>query len=141
MLNFNFLEKGLGIVSPLHFACDYPRKMFLLHSVDWPHSLPECLDILRYWTIHFLWWRILIRKWATKTQKLKQMLRKSPARFKNTDFSWSPLKVTKLSKCLYYFLFKFFLHYYKTDVSCDIGYSVNIYISKWCLLLVLNLTK
>ena len=30
-LNFAFfLEKGLGIVSPLHFVYDFPRKMFLM---------------------------------------------------------------------------------------------------------------
>ena len=29
MLNFNFSEKGLGIVSPSHFVHDFPRKMFL----------------------------------------------------------------------------------------------------------------
>ena len=48
MLNFNFLEKGLGIVSPLHFVYVFSRKMFLmlhyinslnfivmLHSIKW----------------------------------------------------------------------------------------------------------
>ena len=29
MLNFDFLEKGLGIVSPPHFVYDFSRKMFL----------------------------------------------------------------------------------------------------------------
>ena len=29
MLNFEFLEKGLGIVSPLHFMYDLSRKMFV----------------------------------------------------------------------------------------------------------------
>ena len=28
MLNFNFLEKGLGIVSPPYFVYDFSRKMF-----------------------------------------------------------------------------------------------------------------
>ena len=33
--NIDFLEKGLGIVSPLHFACDFSRKMFLmLYSIN-----------------------------------------------------------------------------------------------------------
>ena len=27
MLNFYFLEKGLGIVSPPHFVCDFSRKV------------------------------------------------------------------------------------------------------------------
>ena len=35
MLNFNFSEKGLGLVSPQHFANDFLRKMFLmLHSIN-----------------------------------------------------------------------------------------------------------
>ena len=28
MLNFDFLEKSLGIVSPPHFVYDFSRKMF-----------------------------------------------------------------------------------------------------------------
>ena len=36
-LNFDFLEKGLAMVSPPHFVYDVPREMFLmLHSIDWP---------------------------------------------------------------------------------------------------------
>ena len=30
MLNFDFLNKGLGIVSPAHFVYDFSRKMFLM---------------------------------------------------------------------------------------------------------------
>ena len=38
MLNFDFLDKGLGIVSPAHFVYDFLIKMFLmLHSIDWPN--------------------------------------------------------------------------------------------------------
>ena len=34
MFNFDFLEKGLGIVSPPYFVYDFPRKMLLmLHSI------------------------------------------------------------------------------------------------------------
>ena len=48
--------------------------------------------------------KIFIRKWTSKTQKLFKMLKKSPgsnacaAIFRNVDFSWSSLKVSKLSK-------------------------------------------
>ena len=36
MLNFGFLEKGLGQVSPPHFLYDFSRKMFLmLYSIKW----------------------------------------------------------------------------------------------------------
>ena len=35
MFNFDFLEKGLGIVSPPHFVCDFSRKVFtMLYSVN-----------------------------------------------------------------------------------------------------------
>ena len=35
MLNFDFLEKGLGIVSSLNFVHEFPRKMFLmLYSIN-----------------------------------------------------------------------------------------------------------
>ena len=35
MINFDFLEKGLGIVSPPHFVYDFSRKMFLmLYSIN-----------------------------------------------------------------------------------------------------------
>ena len=37
MLNFVFLEKGLGIISPPHVANNFSRKMFLmLYSINWP---------------------------------------------------------------------------------------------------------
>ena len=35
MLKFEFLDKGLGIVSPPHFVHDFSRKTFLkLHSIN-----------------------------------------------------------------------------------------------------------
>ena len=50
MLNFDFLEKGLEIVSPSHFVYDFSRKMFLkLHLIVWPNFiawLPLLLRIL-----------------------------------------------------------------------------------------------
>ena len=30
MLNFDFLDKGLGIVPPAHFVYDFPTKIFLM---------------------------------------------------------------------------------------------------------------
>ena len=50
VLNFNFLGKGLGIVSPAHFLYDVSTKMFLtLCSIIWPNFislLPLLLEIL-----------------------------------------------------------------------------------------------
>ena len=40
MLNFDFLEKGLGIVSPAHFVYNFSRKMFLMScSINWPNLI------------------------------------------------------------------------------------------------------
>ena len=40
MLNFNFSEKSLGLISPPHFVYDFSRKLFLmLHSINWPNFI------------------------------------------------------------------------------------------------------
>ena len=50
MLNFDFLDKGLGIVSVAHFVYDVPTKLFLmLYSINLPNFiawLPIRLEIL-----------------------------------------------------------------------------------------------
>ena len=57
MLNFHFLEKGLGIVSPANFVYDFSTQMFfMLYSINWPKfiaRLPLLLEILgsRYMAI------------------------------------------------------------------------------------------
>ena len=53
MLNFDFLEKGLGIVSAPHFVYVFLRKMFLmLHSLLTDQILlSDCLYFLRSWVI------------------------------------------------------------------------------------------
>ena len=35
ILNFDFLKKGLGPVSPLHFVPDFSRKIFLSYYINW----------------------------------------------------------------------------------------------------------
>ena len=36
MLNFDFLEKGLGIVSPPHFVYGFSRRIFvILYAINW----------------------------------------------------------------------------------------------------------
>ena len=40
MLNFDFLEKGLEIISPPRFVHRFLRKMFLmLYSINWPNYI------------------------------------------------------------------------------------------------------
>ena len=55
MLNFNFLQKGLGIVSGNNFMYDFPKKKkkFFLCSILLTDqiALPDRIDLLRYWTI------------------------------------------------------------------------------------------
>ena len=41
MVNFDFLEKGLGIVSPPRFVSDFSREMFYILSDEIP--LQDCL--------------------------------------------------------------------------------------------------
>ena len=47
MLKFNFSEKGLGLVSPPHFAYDFSRKILLmLHSINGPNfNVSLCLHL------------------------------------------------------------------------------------------------
>ena len=52
MLHFDFLEKGLGIVSPSHFVYDFAKKYFPSYDLLTDQtSLPDCLYFLRYWSI------------------------------------------------------------------------------------------
>ena len=50
MLNFGFLDKGLGIISLAHFVYDFLTKLFLmLYSINWSNLivwLPLLLEIL-----------------------------------------------------------------------------------------------
>ena len=40
MINFEFLEKGLGIDYPSYFVYNFSRKMFLmLYSTNWPNFI------------------------------------------------------------------------------------------------------
>ena len=58
MLNFDFVEKGLGIVSAPHFVDAFSRKMFLmLCSINWPNFIvrfPLLLKILGNMYIAFI---------------------------------------------------------------------------------------
>ena len=50
MLNFNFSEKGKGLVSSPHFVYDFSRKIFVMLLTD-QISLSDCLYFSRYWEI------------------------------------------------------------------------------------------
>ena len=39
MLNFDFLERGLGIASPPRFVYDFSRKMFLMCYILLAHKI------------------------------------------------------------------------------------------------------
>ena len=55
MLNFDFLEKGLGIVSPSHFMYNFLRKMFPCYILLTDQiSLSDCFYFFRYWAIYAL---------------------------------------------------------------------------------------
>ena len=51
MLNFDFLDKCLGIVSPAHFVYDFLTKMCFSSYILLTDqiSLHGCLYFLRYW--------------------------------------------------------------------------------------------
>ena len=55
MLNFDFLEKSLGVVSPPHFLYDFKEKSFSCYILLTDQiSLPGCLYFVRYWVIYVL---------------------------------------------------------------------------------------
>ena len=47
MFNFDFLEKGLGIVSSPHFVYDFSRKIgLMLYYIKWPNFIIWLLLLL-----------------------------------------------------------------------------------------------
>ena len=52
MLNFDFLDKGLGIVSPAHFVNIFQQKCSSCYILITDLvSLPGCFYLLRYWAL------------------------------------------------------------------------------------------
>ena len=49
--NIDFSEKGMGIVSSSHFVCDFSKKKNYHVILTDLISLPDCLHLLRYWSI------------------------------------------------------------------------------------------
>ena len=73
MLNLDFSDKGLWIVSPAYFLYDFSTKMLLmLYSINWPISLPGCLYFLRYWAICVLRYFVnqVVRSWILKKRAI-----------------------------------------------------------------------
>ena len=55
MVNFNFPEKGLGLVSPPDFVHDFSRNMFRMYILLTDQILlSDSLYFLRYWAIWLL---------------------------------------------------------------------------------------
>ena len=52
MLNFNFPEKGLGLVSPPYFVSDFQEKYFSCYILLTDQMLlSDCLYLSRCWAI------------------------------------------------------------------------------------------
>ena len=52
MLNSDFLEKGLGIISLPHFVDDFSKKCFSCYVLLTDQiSFPDCFYFLRYWSV------------------------------------------------------------------------------------------
>ena len=80
MLNFDFLDKGLGIVSPAHFVYVFSTKISSCHILLTDQiSLSGCLYFLRYWAICVLYFKInlifLIKAFLYMTKKSRQKLK------------------------------------------------------------------
>ena len=103
--NFNFSEKGLGLVSPPHFVHDFSRKMFLmLLSINRPNFivwLPLLLEILGNMFITIACWPdcdvikfeikliTLIKPFWYMTKKSRQKLK----HLENGKSFWSEIKI------------------------------------------------
>ena len=51
MFNFDFLEKGLGVVSSSQSVYDFSKKVSCYALLTDQISLPDCLYFLRYWCV------------------------------------------------------------------------------------------
>ena len=105
IINFNFSEKGLGLVSPPHFVHDFSRKMFLmLLSINRPNFivwLPLLLEILGNMFITIACWPdcdvikfeikliTLIKPFWCMTKKSRQKLK----HLENGKSFWSEIKI------------------------------------------------
>ena len=94
MLNFDFLDKGLGTVSPAHFVYDFSTNM--LYSIKWPNCiawLPLLLEILGNMCIA-LFVKQVVTSWILKLS----WSFKSSRFFYMTKKSWQKLKYLENEK-------------------------------------------
>ena len=105
MLNVSFQEKGQGLVSPLHFAYDFSRKMFLMfYSTSWLNFIawfPILREILGNMFIAIVCWSgcdvmkfeinliFLIKSVCYVTKKSRQKFKY----FENKKSFWGKLKI------------------------------------------------
>ena len=76
MHNFNFPEKGLGLVSPPHFVYDFSRKCFLCYILSTDQiSLSDCISIVSLLGCDVIKFEIKTFRYITKKsrQKLKYL--------------------------------------------------------------------
>ena len=69
MLNFDILDKGLGIVSPAHFVYDFSTKYLSCYIlIPTQISLSGCFYFLRFWAIYVLQLFIIqvVTSWVLK---------------------------------------------------------------------------
>ena len=68
MLSFEFLDKGLGIVSLTHFVDDFSTKISCYILLTEQISLSGCLYFLRYWAICVLELLVIqvVKSWISK---------------------------------------------------------------------------
>ena len=89
MLNINFLEKGLVLVSSPHFVYDFSRKFFSCYILSTDQiSFPDCLYFSRYWVICVL--QLLVNQ--AVTCKMDSDLIWENAGYRRPDF-WQILRI------------------------------------------------
>ena len=91
MINFDFLEKGLVIVSPPHFAFGFSKKYFLI-SINWPNFIfwlsllleilgNMCIAIVRFLTCDVIYFELnhifLILSFSYMTKKSRQTFKQA----------------------------------------------------------------
>ena len=94
-LNFDILEKGLGIVSPSYFVYNYSRKMVLmLYSINWRNFIVRLILLLATLgnILSFFYKQLVYKQLALGWQIAKQLLRLNPLLLNN------PLLVKTIDK-------------------------------------------